>query len=102
KDAGSDDERPPRENWWDNSLRESRRQLASRPTRVRGNEPYLENVARVYREAFARGDDPTKAVQHYFGLTRSTAGRHVLLARDAGKLNPTSAGVAGEAEGTEQ
>jgi hypothetical protein len=64
--------------------------------RGRITDAYLREVAQVYRDAFDRGDPPTVAVQAFFGLSRSTAGRHVGLAREHGFLNPTPRGVAGE------
>lgn len=68
----------------------------ARRRRSRITDEYLSTVAQVYREAFDRGDPPTVAVQAFFALSRSTAGRHVGLARKRGYLSPTREGVAGE------
>ena len=53
-------------------------------------------VAYVYRLALVVGDPPTKAVRDALGLSRSTAGRWVSLAREQGFLGPAEgAGKAG-------
>jgi hypothetical protein len=80
---------------FDAAQRTVQRELAQR-RRIRITGEYLAEVARVYREAFDRGDPPTLAVQASFGLSRSTAGRHVGLAREGKFLNPAREGVAGE------
>lgn len=54
-----------------------------------------DQVARVYREAWARGDNPTAAVQEAFGLSYSGAAKRVLRARRAGALPPTRQGKSG-------
>jgi hypothetical protein len=74
---------------------EAQLELARR-RRSRITDEYLSKVAEIYREAFDRGDPPTVAVQAAFALSRSTAGRHVGLARKRGYLSPTREGVAGE------
>jgi hypothetical protein len=86
---------------FDAAQRTVQRELAQR-RRIRITDEYLAEVAKVYREAFERGDPPTVAVQASFGLTRSTAGRHVGLAREGRFLNPAREGVAGEIEKEEQ
>lgn len=52
-------------------------------------------VARVYREAWLRGDNPTLAVQEAFDLSYSGAAKRVLRARRAGALPPTRQGKSG-------
>lgn len=57
----------------------------------------LEYVAAIYRLAWVCHDDPTKAVVERFGgLPRSTAGRWVSKAREAGYLGPAADRRAGE------
>jgi len=51
----------------------------------------LEWVALLYRAAFAMGDAPTKTVREVFGISQSTAGAWVGMARKQGHL--------GESEG---
>jgi len=51
----------------------------------------LEWVALIYRAAFAMGDAPTKTVREVFGISQSTAGAWVGMARKQGYL--------GESEG---
>ena len=46
----------------------------------------LAKVAEVYSSASERGDGGTLAVQHHFGVSRSTAGTWVGRARSAGLL----------------
>lgn len=55
----------------------------------------LREVARVYRNAKRA---PTNAVYEHFPISRSTAGRHVQMARERGFLKPAPArGKSGEA-----
>ena len=49
---------------------------------------HLAEVAKVYREAAAAGQPPTQAVAIHFERARSTAGRWVVQARQAGHLRP--------------
>lgn len=58
----------------------------------------LMHVARQYRLAHAAGMAPTNAVADRLGLSRSTAGRWVMLAREQGYLGATTSGRAGEQE----
>lgn len=60
----------------------------------------LEAVAVVYRLAFAVGEPPTRAVAEQLGLARSTAGRWVQRAREAGLLGATTEGRASVNGGT--
>ncbi len=46
----------------------------------------LEWVARAYRTALVLGESPTKSIESAVGLSRSTAGRWVSLAREKGFL----------------
>jgi hypothetical protein len=64
-----------------------------RPGRPRqyGRE-HFEEVARVYSEAYAMGEPPTRSVAERFRVSRSAAAKWVARARDAGLLP--------EAEGT--
>jgi hypothetical protein len=57
---------------------------------------YLKDVARVYRTALGLGLNPVAAVKAELHVARSTAGRHVGLARKQGYLRPTTRGKAGE------
>jgi hypothetical protein len=67
------------------------------PDRLTGPTPEaLRAVAVIYRLAYATGSPPTKAVMDRFGLPRSTAGRWVARARDAGLLGAASPRKAGE------
>lgn len=50
-------------------------------------------VAKVYRDAIARGDKPIKAVAAELGVTEASASTIVARARSAGFLGPTSPGV---------
>ena len=56
-----------------------------------------QRVARVYREAWARGERPTRAVAQEFGVTSKHAGTLVRRARERGLLPPTSQGRAAAA-----
>ena len=58
-----------------------------RRTGGRSNERHTA-VAEVYREALVRGVSPTSAVADAFDVARSTAGRYVQQAREAGALGP--------------
>jgi hypothetical protein len=57
---------------------------------------HLGEVVRVYREAFAEGMPPTKAVAEQMGASHSTAARWVGMARKRGLLGPVSPGKSGE------
>jgi hypothetical protein len=50
----------------------------------------LAEIARVYRDNLDAG--PWQAIQDRFGVSESTAGRYVLLARRAGHLPATTVG----------
>jgi hypothetical protein len=53
-------------------------------------------TAHLYRFGFAVGSNPTKSVEERLGLPRSTAGRWIAKARQAGYLGPSEgAGKAG-------
>ncbi|MEJ7633844.1 hypothetical protein [Aeromicrobium sp.] len=54
---------------------------------------YLQEVARVYRDAMSEGLAPTKAVEKHFQTSYSNAAKYVARARQAGQL--------GEAKGTQ-
>jgi hypothetical protein len=56
----------------------------------------LEYVALAYRFAYALGEAPTKGVMDRLKLTRSTAAKWVMAARERGYLGPTTPGAAGE------
>jgi hypothetical protein len=56
---------------------------------------HFAEVARVYRDAYAKAQPPTRAVQRHFGVASSTAAKWVRRARDLGYLAETSPGVAG-------
>jgi hypothetical protein len=62
----------------------------------------LQEIASVYRAAFAARDAPTKAVAVRFGVARSTAGRWISEARTRGILGPTQPRVAGEINDAEE
>jgi hypothetical protein len=53
----------------------------------------LEEVARVYREAFAANQPPAKAVEERLGLTQGRASSLIARAREVGMLPPTSRGA---------
>lgn len=53
----------------------------------------LEEVAKVYRQAFTAGQRPAKAVAERLNLPRGTASRLISDARKAGLLPPTSPGA---------
>lgn len=78
--------------------REARRIAADPCRRPRRGSPitrqHLEEVAQTYRDAFQRGDRPTRAVQATFSVERATASRWVRAARDAGLLPPAEPGRA--------
>lgn len=59
----------------------------------RSSRARMEEAARVYREAFARGVPPAKAVADALGLTPGGASSLVSRARAAGLLPPTSPGA---------
>lgn len=54
-----------------------------------------EEVARVYQDAWQRGDPPTQAVAKHFTISPSAAAKRVSRARTAGALPKTTRGVAG-------
>ena len=88
--------------WTDDDVAFIGRQMAqfgqfSAPSkRERISQDLLRDVARVYREAHAEGRRPTQAVATHFDKPRSTAGRWVGLARQAGFLGPADGPRAGE------
>lgn len=49
---------------------------------------HLGEVAKIYAAAQASDDPPTRAVQHHFGVSHSTAAKWVGAARKAGLLPP--------------
>lgn len=53
----------------------------------------FEEVARVYRDAIARGERPVQAVAAKFGLKPTSASNLVMRVRAAGFLPPASPGV---------
>jgi hypothetical protein len=55
--------------------------------------PDLQVVADVYNDAARTGHAPTLAVEQRFGVSRSTAGRWVRAARNAGLLEPVGWGA---------
>ena len=76
--------------------------LASRVTRrpVRRRHvtaEFLEDVARIYRDAFAAGQPPTQAVADHFDAPHANAARWVRRAREVGTLGPSMGPRAGEA-----
>lgn len=52
----------------------------------------LQYIATIYRQAVDSGHPPTQAVANTLGIARSSAGRHVALARAAGYLPPADWG----------
>jgi hypothetical protein len=63
------------------------RRVRRRPATNRITDEVLDQVAAIYREHETRGN-PTQAVADKLHLARSTAGRWVMKARQAGKLPP--------------
>ncbi len=59
-----------------------------------GTPDRLEEVARVYRQAWTRGGAPTRAVAEHFDKSLSFAAKLVTQARSAGLLPKTRAGKA--------
>jgi transposase len=49
-------------------------------------------VAEVYRDAWARGEPPTRGVADHFTISKSAAAKQVAKAREMGLLPPTSRG----------
>jgi hypothetical protein len=47
----------------------------------------IEQVAAVYRRAWGRGEQVTKAVADHFHISKSTAGKRIMRARKAGLLD---------------
>ena len=71
---------------------------ASKPT-GRGRPPkygpeHFEEVARVYRGAFARNRTPTRDVARHFDVTESAAAKWVTRCREMGLLPTTTRGKA--------
>lgn len=60
--------------------------LARRSNRI--DDKHLDEVARIYTEAWKANRNPTQAVEQGFRTTYSTAARWVGLARKGGKLGP--------------
>ena len=63
---------------------------ARRQSRRKVTPEFLADVANLYREYL--DDGPWQAIQDRYGVSASTAGRYVLLARRAGLLPPTDPG----------
>ena len=61
-----------------------------RPRQRKITDDMLAEIAWVYRAHLHEG--PWKAIQDRYGVSESTAGRYVLLARKAGYLPATTAG----------
>ena len=55
----------------------------------------LEQVAKIYTEAYRNGDYPTKAVADELNISRSTASKWVMKTRAVGLLKPTTQRHAG-------
>jgi len=53
----------------------------------------LDEVAAVYREAWKRGAPVTDAVAQRFHISRSTAGKRIMMARKAGLLDGIGRGA---------
>lgn len=64
--------------------------VAAAPRRRTITDEHLAGVARVYQQARRDGDPPTRAVADAFTTSYSTAARWVGMAREAGKLPPTT------------
>lgn len=64
--------------------------------RDRITDALLREVAEVYRNAWAEGENPTSAVAAHFFKSHSTAARWVGLARKAGYLGPSDGSRGGE------
>lgn len=70
--------------------------LPARRRRRRVDDEHLRRVAAVYSEAMAKlSPHPVEEVVDVFRVSRSTAGRWVMLARQRGFLGPTKRGRAG-------
>jgi hypothetical protein len=63
---------------------------AQKRTRAKVTDKRLREVAELYRDNV--DDGPWQAIMDRFGVSESTAGRYVLLARKAGYLPPTKPG----------
>jgi hypothetical protein len=57
--------------------------------RPRYPDDHWEHVAKVYRDSFAAGDNPTKSVADTFTVSRSAAAKWVARCRDYGLLGRT-------------
>lgn len=60
--------------------------------------PFLEEVAKVYRDAMATQGAPTAAVARHFGAAHSTATKWVMAARSEGVLDPWWTANSGDVE----
>ena len=76
--------------------RTGRYKAANRAPRRPLSSERLQEVADVYRRAFAKGQHPTEAVRVEFEVSRSTASRWVKRARQEGLLGPAVPRRAGE------
>ena len=56
----------------------------------------LEEVARIYKEACNYGTSPIKSVAKAFGISKSTAAKRVMVAREHGMLGQAIRGKSGE------
>jgi hypothetical protein len=80
-------------------ISESYREAWSSERTGRGRPPkygldHFEDVARVYRGAFARNRTPTRGVARHFEVTESTAAKWVARCRALGLLPKTTRGRA--------
>lgn len=72
--------------------------VTQRRRRDRLTPSHLREVARVYREAWHAGKNPTRAVADHFDRQYSTASRWVVAARKSGELGPADGSRGGELE----
>ena len=63
-----------------------------RPRRLKITDDMLAEIAQVYRRSATSWRGHGGLIQDRFGVSESTAGRYVLLARKAGYLPATTAG----------
>jgi integrase len=78
------------------ATRRARRALGSPPSGGRRRSAYVAGwVGHLYKFGFAVSGDPTATVAESLGLPRSTAGRWVRMARQAGHLGAAEVGKAG-------